>query len=91
MSERREIATFFLSGTVEKGALAYVQKCLGAAQLPPDHTMVWIDMRHRSVRVAIEYGLGRDRFCVEATGAAIGPVADECVEQLRWKLASVSA
>jgi hypothetical protein len=53
--------------------------------------MVWVDMTAvGTVHVAIEYGVGAERVCVEATGASVAPTVDECVEQLLWKTWSAS-
>jgi hypothetical protein len=86
MAQRSGIPTLFMHGHVDRADVEYVEGCLEAAQLPPDHAMVWIDTTDEGhVHVTIEYGLGAQRLCVEATGASVVPTADECVEQLLWK------
>jgi hypothetical protein len=75
--------TPFLTGHVDQALIDYVETRLSSAALAADHAMVWIDVADdATIRVAIEYGMGRDRVCVEASGTSIAPVADECVERL---------
>jgi hypothetical protein len=85
MNQLGAAPTFVLTGRVERDTIDYVEKCLEAAQLPPDHAMVWIDTTGAGrVHMSMEYGLGAERVRADATGASAIPTADECVEQLLW-------
>ena len=89
MQGRAKAPTFLLRGHVERDTIEYVEKCLEATQLPADHAIVWIDTTEKGgVHMAIEYGVGPERVRADATGASAAPTADECVEQLLWRVAA---